>query len=68
MVDIQLPPPEDGLDLKHNNLKFLVNNVAPYSHDAGSGDCCTNVPEPGILALLGLGLTGMGFRKLKKTS
>jgi hypothetical protein len=38
--------------------KFLVNSFAPYSHDAE-----WNVPEPGILALLGIGLLGLSLRK-----
>ncbi|MDH5611242.1 MAG: choice-of-anchor N protein [Gammaproteobacteria bacterium] len=43
--------------------KFLVNSVAPYSHDAE-----WTIPEPGILALLGAGLIGLSLRKLMKTS
>ena len=61
------PPTETGTDLKNNDLKNLVENFAPWSHDAG-WNCCTTVPEPGVLALVGLGLAGFGFRKLKKTS
>lgn len=42
--------------------KKLVNSVAPYSHDAQ-----WNVPEPGIPALLGIGLIGLALRKKLKT-
>ena len=46
--------------LGYNDKGKLV--VAPFSHDAG-----TQVPEPGTLSLLGLGLLMIGFsrRKLK---
>jgi hypothetical protein len=32
------------------------------------GDDCTTVPEPGILALLGIGLVGFSLRSLKKAA
>jgi len=41
----------------------LVEAFAPFSHDAE-----WTVPEPGILALVGLGLVGMSLRKLTKVS
>lgn len=44
--------------------KKLVSSIAPYSHDAEWID----VPEPGVLALLTVGLIGISLRKLSKSS
>ena len=49
----------DGIYDPNANLtdRFLVNAFAPHSHDAEW------IPEPGVLLLLGLGLTAIGFRQ-----
>ena len=38
------------------------------NNPAGTGGCPTSIPEPSILALMGLGLAGIGFARRKRQS
>ena len=42
-----------------SSAKKVIIDKAPFSHDAGTNVTVT-VPEPGIIALLGIGLVGIG--------
>jgi hypothetical protein len=63
-----------GVDAVHFDLYDTVEGAnhaifAPFSHDAGGGGDIPPVPEPGTVALIGLGtliLAGRGFRGRKK--
>lgn len=51
----------DGvLDLSASN-KNVVNDFAPFSHDAQQGPCCTRVPEPAPMATFGFGLIALAW-------
>ena len=50
---------------RYDETNYLLNFVAPYSHDA-EYECCTReVPAPSAALLLGLGLIGMAAMRKK---
>jgi hypothetical protein len=52
-----------------NNGNITVDDFAPFSHDAQSGPGLpptnVDVPEPSTIAILGLGLLGIGLARRK---
>ena len=50
-----------------NNGTITIDDFAPFSHDAQSGPgipiTSTEIPEPSTIAIIGLGLLGLGFAR-----
>ena len=57
----------DGQFIIHESIVSL-NTVSGYVHSITDLGKVTQVPEPGNIALLGLGLLGFGFRVLRRTA
>lgn len=51
----------DAYDHYYDNKGDAVAKFAPFSHDGETGDT-PPVPEPGTLAMLGLGLSGVAYK------
>jgi hypothetical protein len=55
----------DAYDHYYDNRGDAVAKFAPFSHDGEGGDN-PPVPEPGTLAMLGLGLSGVAYKLRRK--
>jgi hypothetical protein len=63
--------PGDGtvlLEIETNATNYTSGNVSAQDGTAGSGAgfAPTTTPEPGTMAMLGLGLIGLGMAKVKR--
>ena len=60
---------KDSTDFEGYDIDLEKGDVsnAPFSKDA-SYNCCTKVSEPGTLAMLGIGLLGLGFARRRKSA